>query len=113
IEVRGRAIQDGLKQAVMVPLNTAELSLAALKTAQRVVEIGNRNSSTDAGVGAQIAFTGVRGGIYNVLINLPQIADKKFIQEMKKKCDELETTAQRHLDETTQNLNRIIEQMLK
>lgn len=97
----------------MVPLNTAELSLEALKTAQRVVEIGNKNSSTDAGVGAQIAFTGVRGGVYNVLINLPQITDKKFIQEMKARCVELEITAQRHLDETTRNLNGIIEQMLK
>ena len=113
IEVREKAIQEGLKQAVMVPLNTAELSLEALKTAQRVVEIGNKNSSTDAGVGAQIAFTGIRGGVYNVLINLPQITDKKFIQEMKARCVELEITAQRHLDETTRNLNGIIEQMLK
>jgi glutamate formiminotransferase/formiminotetrahydrofolate cyclodeaminase len=113
IEIREKAIQDGLKQAVMVPLNTAELSLEALKIAQRVVKIGNKNSSTDAGVGAQIAFTGVRGGIYNVLINLSQITDKKFIQEMKNKCAELETTAQRHLDETSRNLNGIIEQMLK
>jgi glutamate formiminotransferase/formiminotetrahydrofolate cyclodeaminase len=113
IEERERAIQDGLKQAVMVPLNTAELSLEALITAKRVVEIGNRNSATDAGVGAQIAFTGVRGGIYNVLINLAQITDKKFIQDMKKKCAELEATAQQHLDESTNTLKSIIDKMLK
>ncbi|RQV99301.1 MAG: glutamate formimidoyltransferase [Calditrichaeota bacterium] len=99
-QIREKAIQDGLKQAVTVPWNTAELSFDALRIAARVVESGNINSVTDAGVGAQIAFTGIRGGIFNVLINLPQIKDEKFVFDMKNKCEKIEKDGEKLLQET-------------
>lgn len=105
---REQAIQDGLKAAVMVPLNTAHLSMEAMKIARRVVEIGNRHSVTDAGVGAQMAFSGVRGGILNVLINLPQISDQNFCQEMKASCARLENEAESILNETLSRVREII-----
>lgn len=98
--IKEQAVQNGLKEAVMVPLNTAQLSMQALKLAKRAVEIGNVNSITDAGVGAQIAFTGIRGGIYNVLVNLPQIREKKFKTEMRDICHQLETEAESLLNDT-------------
>jgi formiminotetrahydrofolate cyclodeaminase len=51
------------------------------------------------GVGAQSAYTGVLGGIYNVLINLKDIKDKQFVDEMRKTCAELKTKAQKKLEE--------------
>ncbi|OGB68130.1 MAG: hypothetical protein A2Y94_13440 [Caldithrix sp. RBG_13_44_9] len=105
---REEAIQNGLKEAVMVPLNTTRLSLEALKIARRVVEIGNRNSVTDAGVGAQIAFTGVRGGIFNVLINLPQVTDQQFIKEMKDTCSKLEQEAEKILQDALKTVHAVI-----
>ncbi len=90
---REKAMLEGLKQAVMVPLNTAIQSLEAIKIAETVVEYGNPNSITDVGVGAQIAYTGVKGGVYNVFINLKDISDEEFVNEMKTKCDELEKEA--------------------
>jgi len=109
--VRNEAIENGLKQAVRVPLGTAQLSLDALKIAKRVVEIGNVNSITDAGVGVQIAFTGVRGGIFNVLINLPQIKDRKFIEEMKKTCELMEKEAEVLLNETMNQVREAINKL--
>ena len=102
-QTREEAIQNGLKQAVEVPLNTSKLSNEALKIASRIVEIGNINSLTDAGVGAQIAFTGILGGIFNVLINLPPITDENFVKEMKLTCNQLKEKANTLLD-TTLNL---------
>ncbi len=90
---REKAMLEGLKQAVMVPLNTAVQSLEAIRIAETVVEFGNPNSITDVGVGAQIAYTGVKGGIYNVLINLKDISDEEFVKEMKEKCEKLEKEA--------------------
>ncbi len=87
------AEQAGLKQAVMVPLETAKQSLEALKVAEVVVQYGNPNSITDVGVGALMAFNGVKGGIFNVLINLGQIDDEKFVKEMKETCKQLEKEA--------------------
>ena len=85
-KTREEAMQAGLKQAVMVPLNTAKQSFRAIEIAEVVAKNGNPNSITDVGVGAQSAYTGVLGGIYNVLINLKDIKDEKFVDEMRKTC---------------------------
>ncbi|NOX89203.1 MAG: glutamate formimidoyltransferase [Calditrichaeota bacterium] len=92
-ERKFEAEQNGLKQAVAVPLNTAKQSLEALRVAETVIRYGNPNSVTDVGVGALMAYNGVKGGIFNVLINLGQIEDRDFVDEMRKTCDELDKQA--------------------
>jgi len=91
--VRNVAMQNGLKQAVHVPFNTARLSFEAIKAAEVVAQNGNPASITDVGVGAQIAYTGVLGGIYNVLINLKEIEDESFNTKMREDCDNLKKKA--------------------
>jgi len=98
-KIRDEAMQAGLKQAVMVPLGTAQQSYEAIEIADVVAKNGNMASITDVGVGAQSAYTGVLGGIYNVLINLNDIKDKKFNDEMRNTCAELKEKAQGKLNE--------------
>jgi glutamate formiminotransferase/formiminotetrahydrofolate cyclodeaminase len=98
-KAREDAMQVGLKQAVMVPLGTAQQSYEAIKIAEVVAKQGNPASITDVGVGAQSAYTGVLGGIYNVLINLIDIKDDKFNHDMKKTCWELKEKAQAKLND--------------
>jgi glutamate formiminotransferase/formiminotetrahydrofolate cyclodeaminase len=86
---RKAAMQAGLKQAVAVPMTTAERSLEAMKVAERAGLSGNPASLTDALVGAQAAFTGVRGGLWNVLINLKDIDDAAFVAASRKRCEAL------------------------
>ncbi|RMD50235.1 MAG: glutamate formimidoyltransferase, partial [Ignavibacteria bacterium] len=97
-KVRHQAMQNGLKKAVAVPLNTAKLSLEAIKIAGTVAQYGNPNSITDVGVGAQSAYTGVLGGIYNVLINLKEIKDEAFVEKMKNECSKLKEEAMSQLN---------------
>lgn len=92
-KIRQEAEQDGLKLAVQVPLQTAEVSLKAIEIAETVVRYGNPNSITDVGVGAQMAYAGVKGGVYNVLINLKDIKDEPFVAQMKNSCASLEKEA--------------------
>ncbi len=80
---RSAAMQAGLKAAVAVPLRTAILSLEAMRLAERAAQAGNPNSLTDALVGCAAAFTGVRGGLWNVLINLKDIKDSSYVDELK------------------------------
>jgi glutamate formiminotransferase/formiminotetrahydrofolate cyclodeaminase len=96
--VRDNAMQAGLKQAVNVPFNTAKLSFDAIKIADTVARHGNPASITDVGVGAQSAYTGVLGGIYNVLINLKDITDEQFVSQMRTDCDTLKKEALLELD---------------
>ena len=98
-KAREEAMQAGLKQAVMVPLNTAKQSYRTIEIAEVVAKNGNPNSITDVGVGAQGAYTGVLGGIYNVLINLKDIKNKRFVDEMKTACADLKDKAQKKLSD--------------
>lgn len=96
-EIRNSAMQNGLKNAVMVPFHTAEESAKVIELAEITAKNGNPNSITDVGVGAQMAFSGVLGGIYNVLINLKDIKDNDFCNEMSSKCEQLKIESQQKL----------------
>jgi glutamate formiminotransferase/formiminotetrahydrofolate cyclodeaminase len=112
-EVKKKAIQFGLKAAVEVPLNTARRSAEVIGLAGIAVEKGNINSVTDAGVGAHIAYTGVKGGIFNVLINLKRIDDKKFVKEMMQTCRDLDTSAREEVDNVVKMVQKKIEQLME
>lgn len=106
--IRQIAMLNGLKKAVSVPLKTADLSLKAIELAEIVVDNGNPNSITDVGVGAQMAYSGVLGGIYNVQINLKEIKDEQFCIEMQKKCEYLKQKAADKLREVLSKVEQKI-----
>lgn len=83
---RQAAMQAGLKIAIDVPLATAKASLAALELAGEAARLGKVASITDAAVGAQMAHAGVRGGIWNVVINLKDITDPAYVADMQAQC---------------------------
>ncbi len=111
-EYRLQKMEEGLKEAVNVPYNTALQSFAAMETAKLSAEKGNINSITDAAVGAQIAYTGVRGGILNVLINLKDIKDARFVEEMQNKCADLNAKALALLNEVNSYVDGMLEEMI-
>jgi glutamate formiminotransferase/formiminotetrahydrofolate cyclodeaminase len=86
---RDDAMLVGLKKAVEVPLSTATQSLKAMETAEVAARNGNPNSITDAAVACAMAHAGVRGGVWNVAINLKDITDQAFVADMKARCDTL------------------------
>jgi len=95
---RHQKMQEGLKIAASVPYRSALASFEAMQLAEQVAIHGNQNSITDASVGLSIAFAGVRGGIWNVIINLKDITDKAFVQEMQKECRQLLKKAEEVLE---------------
>jgi len=58
-----------------------------------MVETGNPNSVTDAGVGALCARSAVIGAFLNVKINASGLQDKAFVEEVLRKGLEIETRA--------------------
>jgi glutamate formiminotransferase/formiminotetrahydrofolate cyclodeaminase len=106
------ALQAGLKEAISVPLATARMAADAIDLAGTALQKGNINSVTDAAVGAQIAYTGVKGGIYNVLINLKEIEDKTYIREMIKTCRKMDMSAQTKLKAVLENADKKISELM-
>ena len=86
---RQAALQAGLKIAIEVPLDTAQASLEALELAGEAARLGKVASISDAAVGAQMAYAGVRGGVWNVVINLKDISDPAYVDEMQAQANRL------------------------
>jgi glutamate formiminotransferase/formiminotetrahydrofolate cyclodeaminase len=103
---RQAAMQAGLKVAIDVPLDTAKASYAALELAGEASRLGKAASITDAAVGAQMAFAGVRGGIWNVVINLKDITDGVYVAEMQRECSSLLAQAGEKLKEITDYIDQ-------
>jgi glutamate formiminotransferase/formiminotetrahydrofolate cyclodeaminase len=95
---REAALERGLKSAVDVPWATALASLEAMEAAAAVIEHGLAASISDGLVGLQVAFAGVRGGVWNVLVNLKDIADETYCSEKRSACKKLLDDARSLLD---------------
>lgn len=108
-DARKRAIQSGYKQATLVPYRTAELCLEALRLARRTVEDCLPASITDAGVAALAARAGVRGAIYNVKINLGEITDRPWVEELRSNLSSLLDQADRIAAEVDAIVERAID----
>jgi len=87
---RKKAMQEGLKHAVEVPMDTARTSAKVIDLAEKAAEHGKKDAVSDALVAAQMAYSGIVGGIANVKINLGDIEDEGFIEEMVEECERLE-----------------------
>lgn len=107
-EKRKKAMEEGLKHAAEVPMDTARTSAEILDLAEKVAEHGKSGAVSDALVSAQMAYSGVLGGIANVKINLEDylskdfIEDKRFAKEMLEECEKLNKRAEK-------KKNRVIE----
>ncbi|MGH8250747.1 MAG: cyclodeaminase/cyclohydrolase family protein, partial [Steroidobacteraceae bacterium] len=75
---RADAIAAAYEKATAVPLATARLCLEAIELAAEAAATGNRNSASDAGVGALLARAGVESALLNVRINLPSVREGAF-----------------------------------
>ncbi len=75
---REAALAAAYEKATAVPLATARLCLQALELAEAAAVSGNRNSASDAGVGALLARAGLEAALLNVRINLPSVREGAF-----------------------------------
>lgn len=88
-KARKQAIQDATKYATEVPFKVMQLAFSSFDIIQAMVEEGNPNSITDAGVGALCARTAVHGAWLNVRINAAGLDDKAFVADILAQADVL------------------------
>lgn len=104
---RRKMIQKALKKAAEVPLKIGEISLELMEQAKFVINHGNKNAITDGGVGMMLAYTGLRGAVLNVKINLQSIRDEAYTKKMNETVEmllqrgsELEKPSLNYIDAT-------------
>ena len=91
---RKAAVQAATKIAIEVPLQTARLCVESFDLIEKMVEIGNPNSVTDAGVGALCARAAVLGACLNVKVNASGLSDKVFAQAVVAESERLARLAE-------------------
>ncbi|MBK9283804.1 MAG: glutamate formimidoyltransferase [Sphingobacteriaceae bacterium] len=91
--IRTQAVQDATKIAIDVPYRVMELSFESLSVIKAMVENGNPSSITDAGVGALCARSAVIGSFMNVRVNATGFNDKKYIENLIAKGNEMQEKA--------------------
>ena len=97
INIRHLAIQEATKIATYSPLSILDAFADVMPLAKLAVNKGNPNSISDAGVAAEMAHAGAQGGAMNVLINLTDIEDEAFCNEMKIKVEGILLTVNEQL----------------
>lgn len=87
--IRSKAIQEGYKKALEVPLRCADECYQLLELQEVFAHHGNINAITDVGVGALLAYSGLEGALLNVRINLLSIKDEAYKKEIEGKVKTL------------------------
>ncbi len=79
---RTQAINNATRFAIEVPFKVMNLAHDSMQLIKTMVEIGNPNSVSDAGVAALCARSAVLGSFMNVRINCTGYDDKAFVSKM-------------------------------
>lgn len=108
---RSAAIQEATKYATEVPLHTMRAAVATFPLIRAMVERGNPNSVSDAGVGALCARSAVMGAHLNVKINAASLKDEAFKQQVLSEAAQIEAQALQQEKELLQLVNGKIESL--
>lgn len=92
-EVRKEKIQEATKEATLVPLQISKDALDVMELAESIAEKGYKMALSDAVIAVILAKDAVLGGIYNVKINLPNIKDQEFVDNIKSAIEKMESEA--------------------
>ncbi len=103
---RQKAIQNGLKTAVQVPLSTMRLGDEAWSAMAEIAKYGNIASKSDVQVGVRALELGIWGAWQNVRINLNNITDETYKTAILKEADALADRAKNNCTEILEILEK-------
>ena len=90
-KIREIVIMDAIKNAIIVPLRVMEIAYPGFELIRDMVEKGNPNSLSDAGVGALALRSCIKGAFLNVRINASGLSDKSFVTDVIAKGEDMES----------------------
>lgn len=106
--IREEKIEEAVKNAALIPLETLKLTVDVLEISRPVVEKGNVNSISDAGVALLSLLSCAESAYLNILINLPGIKDEDFKEKVKNEADEVLESIRRDAHELIEKVKRRI-----
>jgi glutamate formiminotransferase/formiminotetrahydrofolate cyclodeaminase len=105
---RKKAMEEATKYAIEIPFRTVQRAYEVFDLCEAMIEKGNPNSVTDAGVGVLCAKAAVIGAYLNVRINAAGLEDKNFADEVVGKAKEFVEQAKVKETELLHRVEQII-----
>jgi formiminotetrahydrofolate cyclodeaminase len=96
-EEKKKLIENAYKRAANVPFDVIKKCLRVMELAEVITLKGNQNALTDSGVAALMAYSGLKGAVFNVKVNLKEIEDEDFNTKMGDEIESLEKRAEKVL----------------
>jgi glutamate formiminotransferase / formiminotetrahydrofolate cyclodeaminase len=93
ILTRNIIIQEAIKNATLIPFTVMKTAFSGFELIRKMVETGNPNSISDAGVGALALRSCIKGAFLNVKINASGIQDADFVNDLLARGADLEAKA--------------------
>lgn len=106
--VRAAAMEKATLYATEVPLRTMRCAYRAFPVLQAMVESGNPNSVSDAGVGALAVRAAVLGAMLNVKINAAGLKDRAAADKLVGEAEELAANAKKLEAELLEKVEKVI-----
>ncbi|MBW2064095.1 MAG: cyclodeaminase/cyclohydrolase family protein [Deltaproteobacteria bacterium] len=103
---RQRAVQEALKEAARIPMETLRAAAGMVEVLKVLLERGNPNCLTDTGVAALLIDSAARGAFYNIRINLSSITDKDFSKQMAEEAEGLLEFMEREIRDLQHTLEK-------
>jgi len=88
-ELRLQKIENATYGAIEVPADVMKSCADILSLLKTIIERGNKNSLSDAGVAILLIESSARSAYLNVLINCGSLKNQTFAKEIKKQADVL------------------------
>lgn len=107
--VRKQAIEEASVFATEIPLKTMEKAFECVPIINEMIEKGNPNSITDAGVGLLCIKTAVRGAYFNVMVNAKGLNNQELAKEMAEKAKAILKNNHAQIDAALQAVEKAIE----
>jgi methenyltetrahydrofolate cyclohydrolase len=101
---RTRAIQQALRGATDVPLDTLRASASAMADGRVVAMHGNRSAASDVGVAIGLLKAAADGAAANVRINLDGLKDQDYKATVGRELEELSAKVVAHSAEAMRSL---------
>lgn len=105
-EIRSKKIEEATLGAADVPAQVMKTCAEILPLLKIVVDKGNKNSLSDAGVAASLIGTSAKSAYMNVLINCSSLSNQTIAHEIKKRADV-------SIEEISRSSDFLVEQVVK
>ena len=93
-KTRQEAIQKSFRNAVEVPMQTLSDCIECLYLIAEVAMFGNPSAFSDLKVAEYLCYSGAKGALENIEINLPSIKSLDYLQQATAKLEKLKNSLQ-------------------